>query len=261
MQHEFTVPKTPEQNGVAERMNRTLVESVRSMLIDAKLPQRFWALSTAVYLKNRSPTKAVKDVTPYEAWRKEKPKVEHLRVFGWDAYAHVPKDERHKLDSKAKKCIFLGYGQGTKGYRLYDPQRRKVFYSRDVKFNETKREIETESTTIPKTCNKAVREDMGLETLQGRRDKSKLKLWYKLASMSEDTYPRRVFSQDWDAKPCRGRQRKVLEYDNIFGSLDLDKAEWLDEIEKGDSSFLAMVEESIGERGRKRFVECLINTL
>ena len=60
-----------------------------------------------------------------------------------------------------------------------------------------------------KTCNEAVRGDMGLETLQGRRDKSKLKVWYKLASMSEDRYPRKVFSQDWDAKPRRGRQRKV----------------------------------------------------
>ena len=71
-------------------------------------------------------------------------------------------------------------------------------------------------------------------------------LWNKLASM----YPRRVLSQDWDAKPHRGRQRKVWSrlVDNLFGSLDLDKAEWLDEIEKGDSSlkaFLAMVEESI----------------
>ena len=79
-----------------------------------------------------------------------------------------------------------------------------------------------------KTCNEAVRGDMGLETLQGRRDKSKLKLWYMLASM--DRYPRRLFSQDWDAKPRRDRQRKAL---------DLDKAEWLDEIEKGDSSLKA----------------------
>ena len=72
-----------------------------------------------------------------------------------------------------------------------------------------------------KTCNEAVRGDMGLETLQGRRDKSKLKVWYKLASMSEDRYPRRVFSQDWDAKPRRGRQRKVWSrlVDNLFGSL------------------------------------------
>ena len=72
-----------------------------------------------------------------------------------------------------------------------------------------------------KTCNEAVRGDMGLETIQGRRDKSKLKVWYKLASMSED---RKVFSQDWDAKPRRGRQRKVWSR-LVFGSLDLDKAE------------------------------------
>ena len=97
---------------------------------------------------------------------------------------------------------------------------------------------------------------MGLEILQGRRDKSKLKVWYKLASMSEDRYPRKVFSQDWDAKPRRGRQRKVWSrlVDNLFGSLDLDKAEWLDEIEKGDN---AMVEESISEREREKFVEGL----
>ena len=74
--------------------------------------------------------------------------------------------------------------------------------------------------------------------------------------MSEDRYPRRVFSQDWDAKPRRGRQRKVWSrlVDNFFGSLDL---EWLDEIENGDSAFLAMVEESIGEREREKFVEGL----
>ena len=140
IRHERTVPKTPEQNGVAERMNRTLVETVRSMLIDAKLAQKFWgeALSTAVYLRNRSRTKAVRGMTPFEAWSKEKPAVGHLRVFGCDAYAHVPKDERKKLDSKAKKCIFVGYGEETKGYRLYDPARAKIIFSRDVVFKEEK---------------------------------------------------------------------------------------------------------------------------
>ncbi|XP_063049961.1 uncharacterized protein LOC134444635 [Engraulis encrasicolus] len=140
VRHELTVPKTPEQNGVAERMNRTLVETVRSMLADAKLPQKFWAeaLATAVYLRNRSPTKAVADMTPYEAWT-----VSHLRVFGCDAYAHIPKDERKKLDPKARKCILLGYGTETKGYRLYDTKQTKVFYSRDVVFNESVCGVET----------------------------------------------------------------------------------------------------------------------
>ena len=138
IRHERTIPKTPEQNGVAERMNRTLVETVRSMLTGARLSHEFWAeaLATAVYLRNRSPTRAVKGMTPYEAWTTEKPTVAHLRVFGSDAYAHIPKDERGKLDPKAKKCIFVGYGEETKGYRLFDPVRGKIFFSRDVVFNE-----------------------------------------------------------------------------------------------------------------------------
>ena len=92
------------------------------MLLDAKLPHKFWAeaVSTAVYERNRCPTKAVEGMTPYEAWHGEKPKVEHLRVFGCAVYAHIPKDERGKFDSKARKCILLGYGQKTKGYRLFD---------------------------------------------------------------------------------------------------------------------------------------------
>ena len=100
IRHEYTVPKTPQQNGVAERMNRTLVEAVRSMLSDAKLPKCFWAeaLATAVYLRNRSPTNAVQGKTPHEAWTNEKSSVDHLKVFGCLCYSHVAKDERQKLD-------------------------------------------------------------------------------------------------------------------------------------------------------------------
>ena len=137
----MTVPKTPEQNGVAERMNQTLVESVRSMLSGAKLPHKCSAeaVSTAVYLQNRSPAKAVDGMTPFEA-------VSHLRVFGCKAYAHVPKDECGKLDSKASECILVGYGEETKGYRLYDPNKRRICFSRDVSFNESDCGIELDVT-------------------------------------------------------------------------------------------------------------------
>lgn len=86
------------------------------MLFEAKLPQRFWAeaLSTAVYLRNCSPTKAVKNITPYEAWFGEKPRVDNLRVLGSTVYEHIAKDERGKLDSKAQKCVLLGYGSEQK---------------------------------------------------------------------------------------------------------------------------------------------------
>ena len=138
IRHELTIPKTPEQNGVAERLNRTLVETTRAMLLDAKLPHMFWAeaISTAAYLRNRSPTSAVEGTTPHQAWYGQKPRVEHLRVFGSAAYVYIPKDERGKLDPKSKKCVLLGYGSVQKGYRVYDRLTRKVFYSRNVKFNE-----------------------------------------------------------------------------------------------------------------------------
>ena len=125
---------------VTERMNRALVEMVRSMLSDSSLPKKFWAeaLATAGYIRNRSPTAAIEGMTPYEALNGEKPHVRHFTVFGCDAYAHVPKDERGKLDSKAQKCIFLGYGTKAKGYRLYNDKNCKILYSRDVLFNELK---------------------------------------------------------------------------------------------------------------------------
>ena len=80
-------------------------------------------------------------MTPYEAWTGERPNVNHLRAFGCAVHAHISKDERRKLDPKSRKCILLGYGTTTKGYRLYDPQRTRVFYSRDVLFNELERGI------------------------------------------------------------------------------------------------------------------------
>ena len=98
IKHEYTIPKTPQQNGVSERMNRTLVEAVRSMLADSRLPHKFWAeaLSTATYLVNRSPTKALDGKTPFEAWNGKKPNVNHLRVFGCAAFSHVSKEDRKK---------------------------------------------------------------------------------------------------------------------------------------------------------------------
>ena len=95
IEHQYTIPKTPQQNGVSERMNRTLVETVRSMLHDSGLPHRFWAeaLSTAAYLINRSPTTTLHDMTPFEAWYNKKPNVSHLRVFGCSGFVHIPEEE------------------------------------------------------------------------------------------------------------------------------------------------------------------------
>ena len=141
-----TTPYTPQQNGVAERMNRSLMEKARSMLSGAGLGQEFWALAvdTACYLKSRSPTLALVDKTPYEVWFGQKPSVAHVRVFGCEAFVHVPKEKRSKLDNKAEKCIFVGYKDGIKGYKLWNPVTRKVVYSRDVVFREVKNTFRNE---------------------------------------------------------------------------------------------------------------------
>jgi hypothetical protein len=133
-----TPPYTPQHNGVAERANRTIVESARSMLHSANLPYSFWgeAVVTAAYLCNRSPTRTLIGITPYECWYGEKPSLAHLRVFGCIAYAHIPKERRTKLDSKSIKCLFVGYSLESKAWRLFDPIKKHVFISRDVQFLE-----------------------------------------------------------------------------------------------------------------------------
>jgi len=86
----------------------------------------------------------LEDKTPQEVWTGKKPSLSHLRVFGSEAYVHVPKEKRTKLDSKSKKCIFIGYKDGLKSYKLWNPVTRKVVYSRDVVFREVKDVIKHE---------------------------------------------------------------------------------------------------------------------
>jgi hypothetical protein len=135
---EPTIPYTPQHNGVAERMNRTIMDNVRSLLHHGKLPLSLWgeAVSTVVYLRNRSPTSGLKEVTPFEKLFGVKPDVGHLRVFGCDVFAKVPDEKRRKLDPKAVKGIFVGYPEGSKGYKIFLPKTRKMIRSRDVKFLE-----------------------------------------------------------------------------------------------------------------------------
>eukprot|EP00253_Pinus_taeda_P018302 PITA_18302 len=127
-------------------MNKTLIERARSMLSGAGLGQELWAeaVETTCYLVNKSPSSALEDKTPQEVWIGKKPSLSHLRVFGCDAYVHVPKEKRTKLDSKSKKCIFIGYKDGLKGYKLWNPVTRKVVYNQDVVFKEVKGVIKHE---------------------------------------------------------------------------------------------------------------------
>lgn len=140
--HETSAPHTPA-NGLIERDNRTVAEAMRSMLFGRSLPEKFWAEAgnTAVYLLNRS-VASKHQVTPFELFHKQKPRVNHLRVFGCVAYVKIPEKKRsgwqRKLDPRSKRMIFVGYEQNFT-YRLYDPEADSVIVSREVYFDEHKK--------------------------------------------------------------------------------------------------------------------------
>ena len=145
IKHELTVLKNSEQNRMKERMNRTFVETARFMLAEAKLPRRFWAVAvaTAVYLQNSG---------CLGVWRM----LTYPRTRG-----HVTCSPGVN-NPKARRCIFLGYGMATKGYRLYDVNHSKVLCSRDVVFDESKPGVEKEPKDDEQ--RKPAEQDMYLDT-------------------------------------------------------------------------------------------------
>ena len=136
---QVTAAYTPQQNGVAERMNRTLLEATRSMLHASGLPLTYWhhALKTAVYLRNRSPTSALDGITPHHAWHGDKPDLSHLRTFGCRAYMHINKKKiTSKLQPRSIPVIFIGYHTEAKAWRVYDPVGKQEHITRDLTFHE-----------------------------------------------------------------------------------------------------------------------------
>uniref|UniRef100_A0A2N9EJK6 CCHC-type domain-containing protein n=1 Tax=Fagus sylvatica TaxID=28930 RepID=A0A2N9EJK6_FAGSY len=134
-------PNTPQQNGVAERRNRTLLDMVRSMMAQANLPISFWgdALLTAAYILNRVPSQSVSS-TPYELWKGEKPNLEHLRPWGSAGFVHSTAHKYGKLGPRARKHIFIRYSDSSKGYVMYGEHPNggmTEIESRDIDFIET----------------------------------------------------------------------------------------------------------------------------
>jgi len=140
IQRRLTITHTPEQNGMAERKNRTLLDMTRCLLFDSGLPGSFWgeAINTANYIRNRCPSKTLRGKNPYEVWTGKIPDVSHLRMFGAGAFTLDRDPTRGKLDSRSKKGILVGYSEDTNGYRIWLPDERKVDVARDVRFFENR---------------------------------------------------------------------------------------------------------------------------
>ncbi|KAL0329071.1 UNVERIFIED_CONTAM: Retrovirus-related Pol polyprotein from transposon TNT 1-94 [Sesamum radiatum] len=136
---QLTSGYSPQQNGVAERKNKTFFEMARTIINEMGLPKTFWAIAvdTTIYILNRCPTKSERNKMPYEAWTRLKPSLSHFKVFGCICYVHIPAEKRTKFDEKSEKCIFIGYSSNTKGYRLLKLNTNKLIVSRDVTFHES----------------------------------------------------------------------------------------------------------------------------
>ena len=154
---EFTAAYTPEQNGISERLNRTLVETASALLVNAKLPHTFWgeAISHANWLRNHLPLSDINTIgskTPHEAWfNSEKPNLRHTKVFGSLVLVYMStKMGRAKLDEKVFDSIFIGYQSGVTNHQVWNPTKGNVMWSLFVEVFETRRGSELLSIPAPK---------------------------------------------------------------------------------------------------------------
>ena len=140
IEHNFSAPRTPQQNGVVERKNRSLEEIARTLLNDTSLPKYFWAeaVNTACYIMNRALIRPILKKTPYELYNGRKPNISHLHVFGCKCFVlNNGKDNLGKFDAKSDEGIFLGYSLQSKAYRIYNKRTMNIEESIHVTFDES----------------------------------------------------------------------------------------------------------------------------
>lgn len=139
IRHETSAPYSPQQNGVAERENRTLMEMARSKIYSSKSKMSLWiwgeATAYAAYILNRI-SSSKSQVSPFEAWTGRKPDVSHLRIFGSRAVVHIPDAKRTKLEATCVEGVLTGFCESTKAYRIYITSLRKIICSRDIIIDE-----------------------------------------------------------------------------------------------------------------------------
>jgi hypothetical protein len=138
IKRELTTPYNPQQNGVAERKNKTILEAMKTMIHDQGLPMCLWAeaIMAVVYVQNRLSHSALGLKTPEEMFTGKKPEVRHLKIFGCTVFIHIPKVKRNKMAPSGKKGIFVGYCEVSKAFRIYIPGEHHIEISRDVTFDE-----------------------------------------------------------------------------------------------------------------------------
>ncbi|GKF07288.1 retrovirus-related pol polyprotein from transposon TNT 1-94 [Tanacetum coccineum] len=149
IENQTSTPRTPEQNGVVKRWNRTLVEAARTMLSASKLPLFFWAeaIATTCYTQNRSLIIPRHEKTPYHIINERKPTLKYLHIFGCTCYLVKDGENLDKMKKKRDSCIFVGYATQSKGYRVNNKRIRIIVESMHINFDKLK-EVMTLMTTL-----------------------------------------------------------------------------------------------------------------
>jgi hypothetical protein len=139
---------------VVERKNYTIINMAQSMLKEKHLSNEYWgdAVVCSVYILNRSLTKSVRNHVPQEAWHDKPCNVSYFRIFRCVADSHVPEEMRRKLDERSERCIFVGYSEESRAYKLYNPITKKYRINKDVEFKEE----EAWDVSIDKSVSKGV---------------------------------------------------------------------------------------------------------
>nr|KAJ0198111.1 hypothetical protein LSAT_V11C700366270 [Lactuca sativa] len=193
---ETTCPHTPQQNGVVERKHIHFLETAHETRFEANLPNRFWGecILTAAYIINRLPSKVIKNKTPYEIVWNQKPQYDHMQVLGCLAYYRNTDTKGEKFENKGKPGVFLGYPQGTKGYKIYDIESRKIIISREVLFHES---------TLPFKNEKLGQDDGDEEPVKLHNDvcceEHTISKTFKTISMNELTHEAHVLDDHVDS--------------------------------------------------------------
>jgi hypothetical protein len=138
IKREYTIPRTPQQNGVVERQNRIVQQMARSMMNEKNIGQTYWveAIHTTIHVLNKAHLRPQSDKTPYELWYGRPASIKHFKVFGSKCYIKNNDENLGKYDGRADEGIFLGYAKNSKGYRCYNKRLHKMVDCIDIKVNE-----------------------------------------------------------------------------------------------------------------------------
>ena len=228
--HECSAPRTPEQNGLAERKNRTFLEMINAMLLNAELPFNLWgeALLAACHILNRIPLKKNK-IFPYELWKGRKPNIGYFKVWGCLAY-YKNNNPRTKMGPRGIKCAFLGYATNIKAYRLLNLESNVIIESRDVEFFEN---LLTSGNNFQSPLNKESQVDTSPKVIEQPSEPRRSKRIQKVKELGFDE----IDSQLISFYLVEGNREKIMSKRPIILQVEDDPKTYKEAMTSRDSIF------------------------